>query len=115
MYYFYTATSVRIRDAQGGDVAAINSIETFVRALQDDCTTCPGLRSSLGIINNKLNNLSASISEVGLTIANIAENYLPAFSYLDTSRMPFEQGGFQLVDSEYCMFLDCFPETSFNG
>lgn len=123
-YCIYTGASTIIQDVKSGDAVARHSMNTFLRALEGGCTTCPIVQRSINIIMNSLENTSVSTKATSNlqfdsvsnnnsgNAANLARNYPPAFPQYNWQTEALDQiGTSTLMDSDALFLLDCFPEN----
>lgn len=108
-YCIYTAASVTVQDARTGDTLAVDKIDTFVRALEGSCKTCPGVQRSLDIIRS---NLAHSLKRASNPTQpdTQSNDYLPAFPHCDAGGLSSQVEMNEFIDFDPNWLLESFPE-----
>lgn len=107
-YCIYTAASVVVQDARTGDTLAVDKIDTFIRALEGSCKTCPGVQRSLDLIRSNLAHPPQQSRTMRPEIPS--HEYLPAFPHHQTEVFNSQVEMSGIIDFDPNWLLDSFPE-----
>lgn len=110
-YCVYLGASVMTQDVKQGCVIASVKIETFLRALQGSCKTCPSIRRSLDIIQASLAGPAEPPKRMQSHPEEKIHDFLPAFPHCEPNAA---EGGINFdnfFDLDGISMLDSFPEA----